>query len=297
MSSDTVDYFMSLPDGANYVVLYQMLCLKTINTEGRLARQIGEIIIPYDVEKIQRDCKWFSTDTVRVALQLYQSFGLIYEDQDGTLALADHSNLVGSETDWAAQKRRQTGGKNSPALPPGTVESTMENFHTEKEIDIRDRVREVDTTINSNNINKTTTQKQKDKKADIFEAFASGDAALLSALRDFEKMRKTIKSPMSDAAKKKLITDLKKFNREEWIPILEQSIFYDWKGVYALKQETTTWNSQTQSQGTRRKAQSGVAYGQCAGEGEPDYFERLATEQLMERMKKAKEKGELDDES
>ena len=67
MTSDTIDYFMEQPDGANYVVLYQLLCLKTINTGGRLSRQIGEITIPYDVAKIQRDCKWFSADTIRVA--------------------------------------------------------------------------------------------------------------------------------------------------------------------------------------------------------------------------------------
>ena len=51
MSSDMIDYLMGQPDGANYVVLYQMLCLKTINTGGRLAFQIGDMIIPYDVEK------------------------------------------------------------------------------------------------------------------------------------------------------------------------------------------------------------------------------------------------------
>ena len=28
MSSDTIDYFMSQPGGAYYVVLFQMLCLK-----------------------------------------------------------------------------------------------------------------------------------------------------------------------------------------------------------------------------------------------------------------------------
>ena len=60
MSSDTIDYFMSQPGGANYVVLYQMLCLKTINTGGCLVSKIGEMLIPYDVEKIQRECKWFS---------------------------------------------------------------------------------------------------------------------------------------------------------------------------------------------------------------------------------------------
>ena len=45
MTSDTVDFLMSQKDGANYVVLYQMLCLKTINTGGRLSRTIGEIVI------------------------------------------------------------------------------------------------------------------------------------------------------------------------------------------------------------------------------------------------------------
>ena len=130
MTSDTIDYFMSQPSGANYVVLYQMLCLKTINTDGRLSRQIGEVIIPYDIPKIQRDLKWFSADTIRVALNLYKAVGLIYEDVDGTLVLADHDNLVGSETDYSAQKRAQ---KKKALLPPEGVESSVENFHTEIE--------------------------------------------------------------------------------------------------------------------------------------------------------------------
>ena len=121
MTSDTIDYFMEQPNGANYVVLYQMLCLKTINTGGRLSRQIGQVIIPYDVEKIQRDCKWFSADTVRVALNLYQAVGLIYEDTDGTLVLTDHKNLVGSETDAAARMRNSRASRNS-ALPLGVTD-------------------------------------------------------------------------------------------------------------------------------------------------------------------------------
>lgn len=121
MTSDTIDYFMSQPNGANYVVLYQMLCLKTINTGGRMSRQIGELIIPYDVEKIQRDCKWFSADTIRVALKLYQAVGLIYEDIDGTLVLTDHKNLVGSETDAAARMRNSR--ENRAALPESVTPS------------------------------------------------------------------------------------------------------------------------------------------------------------------------------
>ena len=137
MSSDTVDYLMSQPDGANYVVLYQMLCLKTINTDGKLGRQIGEILIPYDIEKIQRDCKWFSADTIRVALNLYKSFGLIYEDVDGMLVLAEHKSLVGSETDWAEKRRRQRMEANEIPELPG--ETSGDNVPRNVPTDIRDK--------------------------------------------------------------------------------------------------------------------------------------------------------------
>lgn len=153
MTSDTIDYFMSQPDGANYVVLYQMLCLKTINTGGRMSRQIGELIIPYDVEKIQRDCKWFSVDTIRVALKLYQTVGLIYEDIDGTLVLTDHKNLVGSETDAAARMRNSR--ENRAVLPesvtPGEqcaniVTPEIENRVRDKSLDIDGEIKEVENT-------------------------------------------------------------------------------------------------------------------------------------------------------
>lgn len=145
MTSDTIDYFMSQPDGANYVVLYQMLCLKTINTGGRMSRQIGELIIPYDVEKIQRDCKWFSVDTIRVALKLYQAVGLIYEDIDGTLVLTDHKNLVGSETDAAARMRNSR--ENKASLQEGVTSSEHSANIVTPDIDIRDRDKSLDIDI------------------------------------------------------------------------------------------------------------------------------------------------------
>ena len=146
MTSDTIDYFMSQPNGAQYVVLYQMLCLKTINTDGKLERRIGEVIIPYDISKIQRDTKWFSEDTIRVALQLYKSFGLIYEDQDGTLVMADHSNLVGSETDYAIQKKNQRSfsKEDQKKLPPGNVDKNADNAVDNVHTDIRDRDKRLD---------------------------------------------------------------------------------------------------------------------------------------------------------
>lgn len=142
---------MGQKNGANYVVLYQMLCLMTINTNGRLSRQIGEVIIPYDVDKIQRDTKWFSADTVRVALGLYAKLGLIYQEKDGTLVLANHSEMVGSETDYAAQKKlqrmnkRQIEAEHCGQCPQDAHADVPKNVHT----DIRYKILDIDKSSSS----------------------------------------------------------------------------------------------------------------------------------------------------
>lgn len=146
MTSDTIDYFMSQPDGANYVVLYQMLCLKTINTDGRLSRQIGEFVIKYDIPKIQRDLKWFSADTIRVALNLYKAFGLVYEDVDGTLVLTDHRNLVGSETD-AASRMRNVRSRRIEASHESVTQSEQSANIVTPEIENRDRDKSIEKEI------------------------------------------------------------------------------------------------------------------------------------------------------
>ena len=159
MTSDTIDYFMSQPDGANYVVLYQMLCLKTINTNGRLSRQIGEVVIKYDISKIQRDLKWFSADTIRVALNLYKAFGLVYEDVDGTLVLTDHRNLVGSETD-AASRMRNVRSRKADVLPEGVTQGEQTANIVTPEIENRDRdksiEKEIDLTVSNDTVCRTS---------------------------------------------------------------------------------------------------------------------------------------------
>lgn len=107
MDGEVIDFLMSQKHGANYVVLYQMLIMKTINTNGKLCNEIGEMIIPFDIDKIQRDCKWFDIDTVRVAMELYSRLGLIYKNSDNVFQIANFDDLVGNETYWAKQKRLQ----------------------------------------------------------------------------------------------------------------------------------------------------------------------------------------------
>lgn len=149
MSSDEIDYLMSQPDGANYVVLYQMLCLKTINTGGCLVSQIGGMLIPYDAEKIQRECKWFPLSTVRVALSVYKQIGLIFESPDGILTISNYSDIVGSETDYSAQKRLQRENRRRQIPVKGAdnnEDNNVDNVHTEKEIE-KDKDKEIENRV------------------------------------------------------------------------------------------------------------------------------------------------------
>lgn len=106
LTSKTIDFLMSQKDGANYVVLYQMLCLLTINSNGELVDYIGECVIPFDENKIQRETKYFNIDTIRVALELYKRIGLVYIQENGMLKIANFEELIGSESKSAEKVRK-----------------------------------------------------------------------------------------------------------------------------------------------------------------------------------------------
>lgn len=156
MNSDAVDFLMSQKNGAEYVVLYQMLCLMTVKTNGKLERQLNEVIIPYDAEKIQRDTKYFNIDTVRNALQLYIHLGLIYKDDNGCLSIADYENLVGSESGSAERVRRFRNLKalhcNGDVTDMKRISNELSNtdIDIDKEIDIDTDKEVINTNISCN---------------------------------------------------------------------------------------------------------------------------------------------------
>lgn len=80
-------------------------------------------------------------------------------------------------------------------------------------------------------------RKEIEAPPDAFEQFAVGDDRLLEALKGFEEMRKKQKNPLTDRAKKILITSLKKLSSDpdEQIMIIDQSVANGWKGFYELK--------------------------------------------------------------
>ena len=109
LEGDVVDYIMgqNVGCGAEYIMLYEMLCMMCINTGGILATQIGHIYVPYDVGKIQRYCKYFDADTIMVALTLFKKLDLIRELDNGIMYITNFEELVGHETQEAVWKREQ----------------------------------------------------------------------------------------------------------------------------------------------------------------------------------------------
>lgn len=81
------------------------MCLNTANTDGKLIVKMNELIIPYNIEKIVRDTKYFDFDTVAVALDLYKKLGLIYEAEDNILRISHFDEMVGSESASAKRVR------------------------------------------------------------------------------------------------------------------------------------------------------------------------------------------------
>ena len=91
----------------------------------------------------------------------------------------------------------------------------------------------------TNNINEERLIKISNEN--IYRDFSADNKELFTALSEWEKMRRLIKSPLSDKAKELSLTALKKLslNPKEQIKIINQSTLHSWKSFYELKEDLT----------------------------------------------------------
>ena len=133
---DTIDFLMGQENGSKYVVIYQMLMLKTAQQGGVLATKTNELLIPYDVKKIVRDTKYFDFDTVTIALELFKKLGLVYEEENHILRLTGAEQIVGSEWSSAERVRKYREKKALQCNTNVTKSNAQCNTDIEKDIDI-----------------------------------------------------------------------------------------------------------------------------------------------------------------
>lgn len=116
-NQDTIDWLKEQDNGCEYIVLYLQLCLLSANNNGVLVRHVGEMIIPYNANKIAEQTR-FSLDTVMVAMRLFTKLGLIEVDDRGTITLPAVPSMVGSRSasKEAVRKRAYRARKKVLAL-------------------------------------------------------------------------------------------------------------------------------------------------------------------------------------
>ena len=138
-NDDTIEWIEEQENGKEYCLFYLKLCLKSLKTNGLLIRNVGEMLIPYDVKKLAEITNT-SQDTVRVAMEIFKNVGLIQILDNGEIYLTQLSSMVGSETNKAQlmrnkrareKKQIEAGNNVTPALPNCYTE-----IEIEKEIDI-----------------------------------------------------------------------------------------------------------------------------------------------------------------
>lgn len=231
---NAIDFLMSQKNGSQYVVLYQMLCLETANTNGRLMTEIGNIMVKYDVEKIRRTTRYFDTDTIVVALELYRQIGLVYEEEDGFLRINNHEKMIGFQT--GAAKRMQESRAKESKKEIGTNQEQM--FPRDKILDLKEEEYISKSNKEEKNTKKKTATKRKPNgnQVDVEPKLVYfTDLALNETFIAFLEMRKKLKAINSDLAIKKLLNILDPYNDNEKMLMINNSIVNSWKGLFPIK--------------------------------------------------------------
>lgn len=205
----------SLPNGKDYILFYLKLLCESVNHAGEL--RFSETI-PYS-EQMLSVVTDTNVDIVRAALAAFRELGMIEVLDDGTLFLEEVGKMTGSAADNDNANRQRAFRERQKAL---ALEECYEP-------------------VTKHNESKSKSKsKSKSNIQTLIEDFAGEDDDLISALKDFAEMRKSIKKPLTDRAMKMILNKLEKLshNRGVWIAILNQSILHSWQDVYELKTES-----------------------------------------------------------
>lgn len=142
---DTIKFIEEQENGIKYSNFYLKLCLKSLKTDGKLIRLVGETLIPYDVNSLSK-LTGVDFDTVRSAMQLFENIGLVKVLEGGEIYLSQINELIGSETDKAQimrrirAERKLIGNNVTQMLPEKEIEIEIEK---EKELDKEKDVAEI----------------------------------------------------------------------------------------------------------------------------------------------------------
>ncbi len=103
---EAIEWLEEQENGKVYCLFYLKLCLKCINSEGVLIRQVGRLLVPYDASKLAEITKT-PIDTAIIALEILKNIGLIEICENGEIYIPSVKGMVGSETRDAVRMRKK----------------------------------------------------------------------------------------------------------------------------------------------------------------------------------------------
>ena len=205
-NSKRIKKLRRMAGGDTYTIIYLKMQLSAIKTDGILQWTgveddfAAELALDLDER----------TEDVQMTLAFLMANGLIETSDGESYFLPWVVENTGSETDAAERMRRMRERNNVTPL--------LQGRYTEIEIE-------------------KNKELKKEIKKDLYSEFAGDDKELLEALKEHEAMRKRIKKPMEEGAKKRLLSALQKYPREQWVAILNQSTDHCWQGIFPLDEK------------------------------------------------------------
>jgi len=232
--SEEIKILEGMENGYKYTTLLLKLYLRSLKREGML--RINEFI-PYD-DRMISSVTGVDLDTVRVAISIFEKLKLIEILEDGTIYLLNIQNYIGESSTEAdrIRKYRNTILENKQLLlEENNINVQMYDKRTpEIELEIEKEL-EIDLKIE-----KKTTKKGFDS---IIHDYTNNEV-LIKTILEFIKMRKAIKSTLTDFGLQKILIKLNSLTDDESkkVSILEQSIMNSWKGIFPIKKEGANTN-------------------------------------------------------
>ena len=102
-----LEFLRNLKNGSEYEMFYMMLGLCIEDRNGEIpARQEGSARA-CDIDRIVSDCRYFTRDTVKVAMSLFRKTGLISEDAEGILRVKSIQDIFNGSDNY-----NKTNGRN-----------------------------------------------------------------------------------------------------------------------------------------------------------------------------------------
>jgi predicted phage replisome organizer len=121
----------AMPNGKDYILFYLKMLVESVDHDGNLR---FNDVIPYD-ESMLSTITNTNVDIARSAMKIFTELKMIEVLNDKTIYMSEVNKMLGTETYWAEQKRKQRIGQCPPDVQRVQQLSNQE-IELEKELDI-----------------------------------------------------------------------------------------------------------------------------------------------------------------